>query len=250
MSKKRQIRWRESDYREVERLVKNFNAKISYQLKKNPEAAAYLPEKIKKADIVAAVETRGDFTRITNSLKRFSQRGAEQEVKSSRGATATKWAVDEFKRKQKLVNKQRAKKLKEIEKEPVKIGGQSTGVTRAEMGSIKENSLKPSNKNFKNLSQKEWELASKSIDNALNAAARNERAEQMRENYIKGLKDAGFLGANPDLEKVIRSVDADTFVKTATTDDTASFMFYKDPAAWDVRLGYITASWEAAATQN
>ena len=37
MPKFNKIRWREDDKKELARLAKNFNAKIEYQLKKNPE---------------------------------------------------------------------------------------------------------------------------------------------------------------------------------------------------------------------
>ena len=47
MSKYNKIRWRESDKKELARLAKNFNAKLEYQLKKNPELKDVLPEKVK-----------------------------------------------------------------------------------------------------------------------------------------------------------------------------------------------------------
>lgn len=51
MSKYNKIQWRESDKKELARLTKNFNAKLEYQLKKNPELKDVLPEKVKVRDL-------------------------------------------------------------------------------------------------------------------------------------------------------------------------------------------------------
>ena len=56
MTKFNKIRWREDDKKELARLAKNFNAKIEYQLKKNPELKDVLPEKVKVKDLVGNEE--------------------------------------------------------------------------------------------------------------------------------------------------------------------------------------------------
>lgn len=246
MVRKSSIRWRDSDTKELERLIKNFNAKL-YRLHKNhPELVDYLPPKVTKADTIASIETRADFKRIANSLQRFTRRGAETPVTSSRGAKATKWEVDEFRLKQQIENARRTRERKAIEEKEVKIAGKGTGKTRAEMGSIKENELKPSKKRFDNMSQKEWELATKAMDKLFNATEREAKRLQMRENYLKGLTENGFLDDAPELEEYIRGLDIDTFYETVQTDETATFFFYKDPIAYKARLDTLKETWQAA----
>lgn len=246
MSKKSKIRWRESDLAELQRTINNYNAKL-YRIKKNhPEMIDYLPERMTKTNAIKSIETRADLNRLVNSLHRFSKRGAEKPVSSTRGAKATQWEVNEFKNKQRMENARRTRERKKIENEDVKIGGKSTGQTRAQMGSVKENALKPSRKNFKNMSQKEWELASKNMDKMLNAKFRNEKNELMRENYIKGLTENGFIDDVPELEDWIRGVDFDTFFTTVETDETATFFFYKDPIAYESRKEKIVDAWRNA----
>lgn len=246
MAGKYKIRWRNSDLEELQRTINNFNNKL-YRIKKNhPEMIDYLPQRMTKKEAIAAIETRADFKRVVNSLQRFSKRGAEAPVSSSRGAKATQWEVDEFKRKQAIENARRTRERKAIEEKEVKIAGKGQGKTRAEMGTIKENDLKPSKKNFYNMSQKEWELASKNIDRQLNATARREKRAQMRENYLKGLTENGFLDDSPELEKYIRGIDLDTFFETVQTDETATFFFYKDPIAYKARLDTLIETWKAA----
>jgi hypothetical protein len=190
-----------------------------------------------------SIETRADFNRLVKSVQRFQKRGAEKPVTSSRGAKATQWEVDEFKHKQRVENARRTRERKKIEQQEVKSRGKSTGVKRAEMGSIKENSLKPSKKNFNNLSQKEWELAKRNIDNMLNANYRDEKKLKMKENYIKGLITAGY----PDsVIELVRNIDIDKFVETVATDQEATFDFIYDPLELQAKSEALKETWENA----
>lgn len=203
----------------------------------------FVPDRVSKKEAIQSIETRADYNRLINSLQRFSKRGAEKPVTSTRGAKSTQWEVEEFKHKQRIENARRTRERKKLEQQDVKSRGKSTGVKRAEMGSIKENSLKPSRKNFQNLSQKEWELAKKNIDNMLNANYRDEKKLKMKENYIKGLITAGF----PDsLIDIIRGMDIDTFVETVANDQEATFDFIYDPLELQVKAEALKETWTNA----
>lgn len=243
MSKQSKIRWRKSDTELIERTVKNFNAKLYRIQKKHPEMIEFLPSKISKKEVINSIETRADFNRVVNSFQRFSKRGSENPVKSSRGAKSTQWEVEEFKHKQRIENARRTRERKKLEQQEVKSRGQGTGVKRAEMGSIKENSLKPSKKNFKNLSQKEWELAKRNIDNQLNASYRDEQKLKMKENYIKGLIEGGF---SQEIIDVVEKTDIDKFVQTVTNDTEASFDFIYDPIEHKLKAEVLKETWEKA----
>lgn len=243
MSKQYNIRWGRSDYARLAHLVKKVNQKIFDIEVKRPDIAGYQPDMLDYQSAKSKIKTRNDFNKFLNKYKRYLREGVEEVQTSTRGAKATGWDINEFNIEQRTINAQRAKKRKKIEDEEVKIGGVSTGSTRRQMGSVKENSLKPSKKKFKNLSQKEWELARKNFDRMLDADKRKQKDEEMRDNYLKGLLDAGFLEANPELEDYIRGVDFDDFFANVETDETATFQFYKDPVAWDTRLEYITNTW-------
>lgn len=249
MSKQPSIRWRDRDRQELRREIKNFNARLSYAAKKNPDAAQFLPERMSMKKAVETIGTRQEYNRLIQSLGRFNAQSAEI-VKSSRGASASHWQIDEFKRMQRAENRRRTMERKKIEEQEVKIAGKGQGVTRAQMGSISENALKPSQKKFNNLSQMEWDRAFKSMERLFNAQARKEQREKMRENYIRGLRNSGVLGAQPDLEGVIRSVDIDTFIETVETDEVATFAFYNDPAGFEVVTKNIVNAWTAVANKK
>ena len=84
------IRWGKSEKQELQRIVKNFNAKIDRNIKKNPNAD-YLPTKIHYKDLVNSIETRKELNSIKESLQRFSKKGMEKLVTLDSGITVTKW---------------------------------------------------------------------------------------------------------------------------------------------------------------
>lgn len=242
MSKKYNIRWRESDNAELKRTIKNFNAKIERLKKKNPDAD-FLPDKISMKELKSNIKTRKDFNKEIKSFQRFSQRGAENVVTSSRGAKATAWELNEFSRKQKAVNRERKKELDTINEKEMKSRGKKIGVKRAEMGTIRENSLKPSKKKFKNKSAKEWEKAKKTINKLLDDDQRENQKEKYRENYIKALETAGM--SDILIEKV-KSVSLDKFLETTYLDTEGNIDFVYSEAERKQKEDALIDTWDKA----
>ena len=243
MAKKQyKIRWRDSDTAELQRTINNFNAKL-YRLKKNhPHLAEYLPDRVNKTTIIKSIATREDFNRTIKSLQRFSKRGAETPVKSARGAKATKWEISEHKKKERIVNREREKERNALLSKEVTSRGKGTGSTRSQMGTLKENALKPLDVNFENKSQKEWDLVKANIDTMLDDSFKAFRKSNMKLNYIKGLETAGFS----DAAALVHQMDVDEFIRTIETDTEASFDFIYDPIEWNVKNEALFETWENA----
>lgn len=96
MSGKNNIRWRESDLKELRRLVKNYNAKITRQRDKLIDQdkryqASQLPSKASVRELRQAIETRKDFNRELGNLQNFIDTGlkfkVDQNTKKSLTAT-------------------------------------------------------------------------------------------------------------------------------------------------------------------
>lgn len=80
MSRQNNIRWRESDLKELRRLAKNYNAKISRQRAKLIEQdrrfeASQLPQKASVRELRQAIETRKDFKTELKSMQNFIDTG-------------------------------------------------------------------------------------------------------------------------------------------------------------------------------
>lgn len=81
------MKFKSSTNKEIARVVKNFNQKISRLEKLGREN---LPEKISIKDLKSNVYSSSDLKRELNKLKRFSMRGAE-DVLTGYGTPITKW---------------------------------------------------------------------------------------------------------------------------------------------------------------
>lgn len=247
MAKKRyNIRWRESDVDELQRAINNFNAKLYREQKRDPTIADALPPRAKKSAIVDRIKTRADFNREIKALERLKKPNAMDVLKGSRGVQMTKWQYDEAKRRQRAENRRKEKERAKIEQQDVKIAGKSTGVARAQMGSIKDNSLKPTNPDPLNKTREEFVRYWNSLEKRLGSAYQDERTMTMRENYLKGLHENNFLDNDPELESLITSVSLEKFLETAELDETATFLFYKDPLGFAERARGIREAWENA----
>ena len=202
-----------------------------------------LPERVTKSEAIKSIETRADFNRLTHSLQRFSRRGAEKPVSSTRGAKSTQWEVDEFKIKQRVENARRTRERKRLGEEEVSVGGKKTGVKRKEMGRIKENELNKHKLKFDNMSQKEWELAKQRMDKRFNAQYRDEKKELLRTNYIKAMVELNYPDSLIDL---VKQVDIDKFITTYNTDETATIDFIYDPIEMQLKIEQVRNTWTNA----
>lgn len=80
MSRQNNIKWRESDLKELRRIVKNYNAKITRDRAKliaNDERyrASQLPQKASVRELRQAIETRKDFNEEIKNLQNFIDTG-------------------------------------------------------------------------------------------------------------------------------------------------------------------------------
>ena len=246
MSKTPKIRWRESDLNELQRIINNFNARLATQQKNNP-GAEYLPERAKKSEAVKSIYSRKDFNRYIAKLERFTAATAKPTKKSKRGAVTTQWEHGEFLRNQRAVNRERAKLKKELEGQEVSIGGEGTGYKKAQMSDFKEVSVRPDQKKFENMSQKEWKEASKLMDARLRADYTLDKKKKMLENYIKGLIRQGF---SDDLLKMIASIDPEVFYEKIDLDEFAGFAFIYDMQALKDLEESIKGAWEEYANTS
>lgn len=140
MSKFNKIRWREDDKKELARLAKNFNAKLEYQLKKNPDLKDVLPEKVKVRDLKKDIASRKDLNRTLEKLSSFSQRGMEKVVTNEKGERATLFEIEQTKKNVRRLNAQRRAEQKKIDEMPVYIDGKKATTVRR---MVQEQKAKP-----------------------------------------------------------------------------------------------------------
>ncbi len=218
MSKYHKINWRESDRAELNRVVKNFNAKINRLAKKNPEIANVLPEKIVISELKELINTRQDLHRELNALKRFSRRGSEQIVvveNNDYNLQTTKWQKTEMNRRVGIINRRRKSRLEELANLEMTSRGESLGYVRGAigMGKATEVSLSPMNAFTRRMSQRDLKMKWKAILRESQTDYFTQKDFRLRNNYIKALEQNFNVNDIQDIINTINQMDIKDFLQ-------------------------------------
>ena len=239
MSKYHRIRWSEQDTQQISRVVKNFNAKVNRLAKQNPDNASILPEKVSVKELKQLINTRQDLKRELNALQRFSKRGSEKIVdvpNSEYGLKITLWQRSEMNRRIGVINRKRKARLIELENTEMKSRGESLGYTRGQlgMGKASEIALKPMTAFFRTMGRKDLNKRFKSILVQSQSDYFTKQDFQVRENYIKGLKENYDYENIKDVIEVIENMDIKEFLNTFE-EEGGTFEFASPNGALDLK---------------
>lgn len=217
MSKQSKIKWSEQDIKEINRTVKNFNAKISRLSKKDPSLVAILPERVSAQQLKNLINTRQDLKRELNSLQRFSKRGSENIVTvpdNDYNLQITKWQMTEMNRRVANINKRRKHRLEKLQNTEMTSRGESLGYTRGQlgMGRATEVALQPMNAFTRTMGRTDLKEKWKSIIVQSQSDFLTKRDYQLRENYIKGLTANYNVNDIQDILDSINQMDINEFL--------------------------------------
>ena len=211
MSRKYNIRWRETDEQELKRVVKNYNAKLSRLAKKDPDIKNALPEKVSAAQLRDMIETRQDLNRELNALRRFSQKGAEELVEvpdNDYNLKITKWQKEEINRRVGVINRTRQRRLEKLQETEAQQGGKGLGYSAAPMlGKAAKLSLNPIKGFTKYMNRADLKKRYAQLLKESQSGYWDSRDEILRENYIKALYDNFNVNDIEGIVEVIRNMD-------------------------------------------
>lgn len=222
MAKYYHIRWQDKDLKELERAVRNFNAKISRLAKSNASLKNVLPEKVSKRELKELINTRSDLIRELNALKRFSKRGAEDLVKAPLNENEvfiTKWQKEELNRRVGIINRRRKARALELGKLEATSRGEKLGYTVGQrsdyvgMGSIRDVALQPMKSFTRYLTPKEIRMRYKSTIYQSQSDYYTKRDYELRDNFIKGLLENYNPSDISDIIKNIKQMDIEDFLE-------------------------------------
>lgn len=248
MSKQYKIKWSKQDIEELNRVVKNYNSKITRLNKKNPENKSILPEKISAGDLKKLIETRQDLKREINSLKRFSKRGAETIVdvpNTQYNVKITKWQLTEMNRRVGIINRKRKSRLEEIQNTELQAGGKSLGYTQGQLGMqpAEINALKPMNAFIPTMTQRDVNMRWKSIQKQSKDEYFNLKDEQCRVNFINSIKENFNEKDVQDVIDAIRNMDLKTFITTFRKTGSTFELNYPDKEKYFEFVNQLKADW-------
>lgn len=226
----------------------NFESKRRRILAKNPDAAEYLPPKLTMKQLVSYVQNEGNVNELVNMLRSFSKKGAETPVKSSKGKTSTKWAVDTITQLKRKAWEVEQKQNEELMEKPVTIKGKEIGSTMGENVTTKRDEpFEYREFNFDNVGKSDWANTIKYIEAKLLPERTAELQDRLIQNYVKALIR---IGADDETIHILERVPKEIILEKMKTDRYANIDFIYDPVNLAERLADIKEIWGKYATEE
>lgn len=242
MSKFHKIKWTDDDQKELERVVRNFNAKITRLQKKDPSKMLNslpegmrvnknaLPDKVTVRQMKELIHTRQDLKRELNSLKRFSKKGAEKMElvpDTDYNLQVTNWQRKEMNRNRGVVNRRRKERLEMIRN--VSVAGHEFTLGELGMGKQAENELKPTTSFYRTMTQTDLKKRHLSLQAERQSQFFTEKDYRVKENYIKALKNNYGESRVEDIVNAIEKMDLREFLDKFMAVDLNKFEFAYGP---------------------
>lgn len=225
MQKRYNIKWRDTDEKELAKAVRKFNAKRTRLLKQVPELEEFLPPKASTKEIRKSVQTRRDLKNELNALERFMRKGAEKPIVTKEGIKTTAYEKKEIAIKVRAINQRRAAELKKA----------APSTEKGTMGTIRENNLKPKKYDIDKIKKSDWKKFVESVEKQSRDSYAADRYERYKDNFIKGLENAfGEKGA--ELIEIAKQINAETLTQMYYDDPILQIDFIYDPLEMQVKI--------------
>lgn len=247
MSKQHKIKWRESDTKELTRVVKNFNAKLNRLAKSNVDII--LPDKVRVSEIKELINTRQDLLREINMLKRFSKKGSEKAVViegNENNLTITKWQKTEMNRRVGIINRKRKERFELLKDLEVYSRGQSLGYKKGDigMGRISEHTLKPMNAFTRSMSKGDLKQKWKAIMKESPSDFFTETDFRLKQNYIDSMLRNYNEEDVKDIIEVINNMDIKDFIVKFEQEQDVFDWNYPDEEKYRQYLSTLKSIWK------
>lgn len=228
MPRQYNIKWRNKDKTRLSNTVRQFNAKITRTLKKNPELAPYLPERLTVQGLRDKIQTRQDFNREIKSARRFLKPGAETPVTSATGIRTTRWEKREIGIKVGVINRRRNRELKKM----------NPTTEKGTMGTIRENNLRPKKYDIDKIKASDWDMFVYGVEKQIMSEYTAQKNELYKQNFIKAVKTA-FGSKGTEIVEMAQSIPADILVELYYNDPVLQVEFIYNPLEMQIKIDNI-----------
>ncbi len=249
MPREYNIRWSENDTKELNRVVKNFNAKVKRLESKYSNSDVIIPERMSVKELKDIITTRRDLQRELKSLQAFTQRGSEEIVdipNTKNNIQMTKWQREEMVKRTKLVNDKRYYRRKKLEEKELSNQGTPLGYTRGDigMGKVEVNQLRPTKTFTKGMDQYSANAKMKHLLRESQSSYWNSRDLLMRENFIKALEENFNPKDIQDVVKGIRNMSISEFKDKLLSDpEDFNTAYPPDEEQYEGYLSQLKSTW-------
>ena len=248
MSKRYNIDERHVDKTQLAKSIRNYNAKITRTLKKNPGALGYLPEKMKMRDVKSEIKSKQDFTKLIKSTQRFLKPGAEKLKRNTAGLEITQWEYREVAIKVGVINRKRTIDYKKTALLDVVSEGTKLDVKRGEMLSVPMHQFNKKEFDFANMHPgKAWKKFKESVMMQSDRTYVSTLKEEYKRRYLAALRSTfGESRYTEELEKLtgeLEKMSANTIYNMGFSNMQGSIKFISDPLVKDLIFDEIRTVW-------
>lgn len=231
------IRFTEKDAARLSQTIRNFNAKIDRIAKRDPAAAAYLPQKQSvraiKNEIKSGHVARADFNREIKSMTRFSRKGVEAAIKSETGLVMTKWEKRETQIKVNIINARRRREANAIQSRPTFGAHNKTDLKNLAPKPFDTNSIQPG---------REWRMYVDSVEKQVSSRYLLEQQQAYKDKYLKAIaRQLGLSGKA--LYEYVSQLDPKEISDAMYEDPLLKIEYAYDPAAADIIADATMEKW-------
>lgn len=225
MQKRYNIKWRESDEKELAKAVRKFNAKRTRLLKQIPDLEEFLPAKISTKEIREQIKTRRDLKNELNSIERFMRKGSEKPIVTKEGIKTTTYEKKEIEIKVRAINARRTAERKRA----------NVSTEKGTMGTIRENNLRPKQVDINKIKKSDWEKFKESVEKQARDSYFQGKYERYKENFMKGLENA-FGEKGRELQEIAAQISAERLTQMYYDDPILQIDFIYDPLEMQVKI--------------
>lgn len=229
MQKRYNIKWRDSDEKELAKAVRKFNAKRTRLIKQVPELEEFLPPKASTKAIKESVKTRRDLNNELNSIERFMRKGAEKPIVTKEGVKTTAYEKKELQIKIRAINNRRAAERKKA----------NVSTEKGTMGTIRANNLQPKQVNIDKVKKSDWNKFVESVEKQARDSYASDKYERYKENFLKGLENA-FGESGNYLIELAKQIDPETLSQMYFDDPILQIDFIYDPLEMQTKIDAMT----------
>lgn len=209
------VRYNASINRNINSIVRNYNAKIR-RLEK-AEEELYLPELTSVKEVKESVRNKRELDRMLKDLQRYSERGMEKTVTFSSGVEMSKYQAEKLKRNLRIAKAKATREISSFKSTPIKIFGipQSTPPEYDEAYLNLKSQREKLDKDINRLNKRELERLQCNINDILYSY---DMEEQYKSNWLDMIEKLGYYG-EIDPEKIeaikerLRTISPTNFTK-------------------------------------
>lgn len=229
------IKWRKQDLKKLSQYVGKFNAKITRELRKNPEAWEYYPPRFNVRQLRTQIQSREDFNRFIKSVDRAFKPGAFTPVETKKGKKTTKWVLKEINLANRYINRKKQKMRDKV----------NPSYYTGTMGSVEANALSPRKFDPDKMDENSFNKYVESTSHQARSQYWNERITKYKEDYLANIEKHFNMEDKKvkELYDLVSKIPADIMFFNYYADAELQINFFSDPIEAELLVERALNAW-------